>query len=319
MSNCSSAIRHVANPPLCLGGFVLPSTTEHLCLLTINQKGGEMARIRKLVAGMAAVVLLAAGVSFTGAQTINNGDMSLGYISGTDTMPSGWGTTPCDASGICMRYDQVEFTSAPASMRLDGVIDRTAVWTQNISGILNKPGNTIELTGMIKITAPSGIMRVAIVRACSGGGYQQLSYHQVVRDDAEGDWYQFTGSVTVPTECSTYPNPTIVIHINPSGAGIVWVDDLVVTCTDCALPVRWDLTDGFMIDNRGVRVEGGDVVFGGNANYDAKLLTTDGRMVAHVIGEGTRISGLGRNLPAGSYVLKVESDRGVLTQPFATR
>jgi hypothetical protein len=281
----------------------------------IYPKGGLMAR-SSMMAALTAVAVGVVMVGGAGAQTFINGAMTDGYITTAgDTMPNGWGSTACN-HGMCMRYDQQTYISAPASMRLEGTADSSNTWTQGVGGLSSIRGETITLTGQIKISAPTGTMRVAIVRACGGGGYGQLSYAQVVRDEFEGDWYQFTGTATVPTaqECAAtpYANPLIIIHINPSGAGTVWIDDLVVTGPNTHI----DLTDGFMLDSRSVRVEGTSVVFNGNANYDARLLTQDGRTVAHMVGEGTRIAGLGAGLPAGSYVLKVDSDHGTLTQTF---
>jgi hypothetical protein len=272
-----------------------------------------MAR-KSILTALTVFVVAAVSVVGVGAQTFVNGDMSDGYVTSTgDTMPMGWGTTAC-AHGMCMRYDQTTFTSAPAAMRLEGTVDSNNTWVQGIGGLNGIRGETITITGKVKITAPTGVMKIGIVRACGGGGFSQLTYAYAVRDEYESDWYDFTATAVVPTttDCPTYPNPMVLIHINPAGAGTVWVDDLVVTGPN----TRIDLTNGFMLDARSVRVEGNDVVFSNNANYDARLLTSDGRTVARMVGEGRRIVGLGAGLPSGSYVLKVDSDHGTLTQTF---
>ncbi|MBD3243959.1 MAG: hypothetical protein GF331_25425 [Chitinivibrionales bacterium] len=277
-----------------------------------------MVHVRSMVAAAIASIALVAAVGTAGAQTISNGEMTDGFITSTgDTMIQGWGSDACKGDpAICMAWDDQTYVSAPSSMRLDGATGGNGNWTQGISGLGALHGEEITLTGQAKITGPTdGTFRVAMVTACVGGGYTQLDYHQILRDSYESDWYQFSKTITVPTsaECTNHPNPAVIIHINPSGAGTFWVDDLMVEAPN---GIHIDLTDGFMLDTRSVRLQGRDVIFDGSANYDARVITSDGRTVARMNGQGTRIADIGNNLPAGSYVLKVSSDRGMLSERF---
>jgi len=250
---------------------------------------------------------------------VPNGDMSEGFITSTsDTMPNGWGSTACFGTApttVCMRFDQTDFQSAPASMRIDQA-GGDHVYTRGISNVTPAEGGNLILTGKLKVTNPTGLFRVALASGCGGGGWTQTAYVQVVRQDTESPWYTFQGQVAVQTAAycqsvqRSYAAVTIHVFWAAGATGTAWLDDLQAYAN--SIPIRVDLVRPE--NTQAVRIENNAVRFDRDANYRISVVSADGRTQSTIKGVGRdAILFSGRAAP-GVYVVSVQSDVGNMSR-----
>lgn len=169
------------------------------------------------------------------ALEIQNCDMGAGIITAEgDTIPHRWGDVACKGtppSTVCIYYDQNEYASAPASMRIEGEGGQdafsTAVW-----GDIEAEGPSIQLMGWAKVSDAQGAFYVRAISACSGSEWEELDTQTVVSRSADTSWFWFNGDIDVPStalcEGMGLTTPKLRVEVSWEGTGTAWLDNIQV-------------------------------------------------------------------------------------------
>jgi hypothetical protein len=279
--------------------------------------------VRAVTQGVAAAALLLAGAISVLSMSVNNGDMSFGYIDAAgDTIPEGWGNS-AHKKGCDAYYDQVDYVSAPASFKVFAPDSCYTSYVQNMARSVTpgEYGQEFTLTGWAKHTDIE-VLQVATLRACVGsGGYGQLPgyWQDAYRGQGTSDWAEFSQTRTIPTveECSAaFPgmqrdNPAVVIHLLVKNTvtglvGTVNVDDLQVTVAG----TRIDLVTGEITKLPAVHFANGGMEFVSESDYVCAIHTPQGRLVRNLAGRAKHVDLRPAVDASGVYVVRVKSSVG---------
>jgi len=135
--------------------------------------------------------------------------------------PAGWMTLwnlpEVEAGKIEVRRDAKVFSTAPASMRVDGTGEKAKGSISRSLGV--KAGTAVQVSVRIKMGEGLTAARLAVnLIGPNGGG------HQVCELDKAGDWQAAKASVPVA------PGMTMAfLQLFVEGEGTLWIDELTVT------------------------------------------------------------------------------------------
>lgn len=273
---------------------------------------GALVAIGALCGAVQAEILIADG----------NGDMELGYISGTnDTVPAGFSQDPAVRGSSRMRMDFDTKHSGEASLQIIAA-DEYAFWRFSLSNVHEGPAGMYKLGGYVKTEALSRYIQILAYRACGGGGYCSMNNVTIVRESGTNDWTNFEVDFDMPTEAQCIEacpvrRPMVTCQIQVRGPGTAWFDSLYLIP-----PETGTIEPQAAISNHtasGLRLSGNTVHFDEATNYQVAVLGADGRVVSTTRGFGREVSVAAGNLAAGAYVVRVSTNGSTSTHMLAVQ
>ena len=240
----------------------------------------------------------------------------------------GWGTTARKGATESVRMgfemDPANVHGGIGAMRLSSQIAENGNWVGGMNDVGDNGGEAMPFGGYIKLEN-AGSLQIGLVRFCGGGGYCELPDHWKTAFRSGGStlgWQAFEYIVTMPSssECDAdirgdgtgcgergISGPNISIHMNFTGPGTAWVDDLYIGVTKIDFEKPLYFHQSYVADNR-------KVTFEAPANYVMKIVSPDGRLYRMEKGVSRTVNFFNGTPEAGTYIINVTSDRGTVTR-----
>jgi len=276
--------------------------------------------------GFALVALGCISVGSIGVYAQCNEELGIGNGSFSDKDGAGapleWKIPNAEKTGMTVTIDEEEYHTAPGSIKLEFTEGYTGEGGPQVAQGIDKTflssipaGTEFTAKAWIKtkdVPPMGGFQLVAHNGATLPGPpwFKPIAWQTWASGSGTEDWHEVSGTFTKATAEVT--NINIFLYFKSSMPATVWVDDLEI-CTGES-DIQHVVSKN--IQSRNIVIQNHMVKFHQSTNYQAQILSPNGRQVAFESGFGKTLNLNKSGIASGCYIVNIKSDVGSLTQPF---